>query len=1238
MSVTYEEAYKRAWAYVTNKLNTIQSIYQHTTPPTGLSISRNGNRITFSWKIGDTRKYGDGQQLRYRINSETWIAVSVGNGATSASITIDPLKYYPNTKKKIKSISFSVRGNVKKYSEKLSYSVDYQVTDKKTKKTTKKTYTANGSVAINPPWSDWTEKTITFNIPKTPVVSSSVSDTHSNRTTFSWTTDTSAEDTKPFVRNQWETVLVKDSNISDGEKIKKYGGGGTTGKTGSTEQTENSTLLADGHSYTRWIRVRSGGWAGDSEWKYIRHVYAQPNKAAGVTAKASVTASGGFNCYAEWKTSASVSRPIDKIAVQYAITMPESNLSCPAGASWSDGIDLAYKNGADAGRFSIDDTLSEDQCLFIRVNTEYDAIYNSNYGKTFGTPVLTAVGKLKNPTGLSVEPDSSTHKAVISAGNPAQGDIDDAFLAIIYKDPGRSGDQFVIGVIPSGEESTIVQCPTWSDADAIAFGVYAVVGQYAKQTRADGADAYVIQPYAGKPLMQSDEVWEGGEVPLAPTGVAVEPTNVKGSVRVSWDWSWDGATGAEIAWADHEDAWESTSEPGSYIVSNLRTGAWNVAGLSLGTTWYFRVRFIKETADTTSYSPWSELTPNTMIDLSSPPETPILVLSDSFVIEGGEFTASWAYVSADGTAQSTAEICEATITGTDVGDGSTETTIVYGQNIASVSTEQRVLLNTSDLGWEPGSIHHLCLRVTSTSGRTSEQWSTPVSITVVERLECTIANTSLTEENILTQMPIDISVSGGDETSVFSVAIERLQSYYMDRPDETRFEGHEGETVALASQAADGSFSFEVEDLIGVIDDGALYRIVATIRDGYGQEASDSLDFSVHWEHQAIMPEARTAVFDDQIVLIKVERPEGALGTDMCDIYRLSADRPELIMTGVPLDGIYVDPYPAIGALGGHRIVYRTENNDYITDENVPAWVDLGRNTGGYLDGDQAVIDFNGQRVILRYNTDLSSSWEKDFKETRYLGGSVQGDWNPSISRKSNVSSVMLSVDDQEMIQAMRQLADYPGQCYVRTQDGSAYAADIQVSENRSHKTGGKIVEFSLEITKVESEEFKGLPSEEWKQSGHDSGVVAYFEDGADAVLKDLVCRIDPLENMGAISSLTLYISQTDEGEPQTILLPESVHAGYVDLIDGRLYAYQYYDSYAGEELAGRWISDSDEYEPGKSPTLGAKVISLDDAATEYDMEPQEIRSLHGVNYIWCDTGEIDVTYLVDPETYFEDQ
>ena len=1018
-----------------------------TKKPSGLSIARNGMKFTLSWKIAD-KDYGGGQQLQWRIWSGStgawtkWQSVSVSNTATSASVSFSAADYWPNKNSYFWGIHFWVRG--KRSSPKNEYA-----------------------------WSDWAKCIMDLTAPETPSLTAALSDTYSNVTTFSWTTpNVSNTNLKPFYDVEWQTILVKESNVTDGSKLawKSSTLGWATGTgaaTGSSTRTEDSTLLAQ-NSYTRWFRVRArgcggnGGIKGCSYWRYAKHVYAIPYTP--VVNSASKEAGSLTWVKMTWTASADAAHPIDTVTPQWAIDTPGANLSVPGSVSWNTVTTLKDTGGTDASRFLINDSIGTDECLWVRVGVTHDSNFRANAGYfVYG-------GKLSAPSGLSVVTNDQTYRATVTATNNSS--VPDSVLAVVFRRPGKS--DIVVGVIPQGESSVTVQCPNWSGESAISFGVYAFQGSYiGKGTLAEGITSYAITA-----KLKSDAVWEGGAVPTAPSDVTVNQSETSGEVVITWTWSWLNANQTEISWSENPNAWESTDEPATYVVSSINTAQWRVSGLAVGTTWYFRLRFGREVDDEVTYGPYSD---TVAIDLSSAPNKPMLSLTRSVISEpDGAFTASWNYVSTDGTGQAFAEIKQVTYT---------EEVVTYGQTVATATTARHVDFGSALAGWVTGGIYYLVVRVVSASGHESA-WSDPVAIAVAEPISISVSTASLVSETLddgsggtrtvmaLEEMPIELTVTGAGAGGTTSVVIERAATYILDRPDESRFNGWEGEAICTYSQPGEDPITINLADLNGLLDDGAPYRLIATVQDTYGQSAEETIDFEVHWTHQALIPEGRTAIGDGVAVITPIE-PADAEEGDTCDIYRLSADKPVKIVEGAAFGTAYVDPYPAIGETGGYRIVYMTSNGDYITADNELAWIDIP----AYIDSQKTIIDFDGHQVELVYDMDVTNTWTKDFTETVYLGGAVQGDWNLAVHRSTAINADMVVTDDPELIASMRRLAVYPGVCHVRTVDGSSFSANVVVKEKRTYETAGKVAAFALTITRVDSQTLDGMLYSEWVAS-----------------------------------------------------------------------------------------------------------------------------------------------------------
>lgn len=993
--------------------------------PKGLAIARNNMKFACSWKKGES--YNDKQQFSYVVDrvgkSDSWsTATNLGTGTTSKSVSLSLSNYFPNSgKPKIQKFRFRVRG-----------------------------------LSKNKKWSAWEPKDFAIELPANPSVSASPNEENYNRCTFTWSVATTNTH-RIFTDVEIQTKLVENYD---------YGGdkgwtASTAGASGSRTYTETASTIATG-SHTRWFRVRARGPRGVSEWKYAHRVYSAPYAPSNVKAEVSKQA-GGMQTKVTWSQTRNTSYPVDQSVAEYAIKVPAAGLSY---TGTEDGMIGTLAGAGGAASSFISQNLDKDECLFVRAGATH--LYKSTYSGW----VLALAGSLKDPEIVSVDADDSTFRATVKADN--KSDVPDSFLVVLYRTGSEPNKTAVVGIIPAGETETTVQCPSWASEDTYEFGVYACVGSYQRVQRADGVSSYSVT----ERMKSEAPVWRGGQVPHAPTNVKANATTISGTVKLVWDWTWSEAKSAIISWSDHEDAWESTDEPSTYTINNTHAGEWNISGLETGKRWYFRVRLVKGSGENLVYGSWSKLA---TIDLSSAPSVPTLSLSQAVIPAGGSISAFWSYVSTDGTSQAYAEICEASITGSG---------IEYGDVIASTQTAQHITLYSDDLSWNMGETHYLCVRVVSASGHVSDEWSDPVPVMIAEKLTAVIESTSLVEQEItvedntrtimaLTKMPLTCTATGAGIGGATTLVIERAEDYHIDRPDETDFFGFKGETVALYSTSGEGQITINKEDLIGALDDGASYRLLVTVNDSLGQSDTASIDFEVHWEHQAVKPEG-TAYIDGRVAFITPAAPEGFREGDTCDIYRLSADRPELIVSGGVFGTTYVDPFPAIGEFGGHRVVYRTIDGDYITEGNELAWLDITAEDGNMLDLNFSLIDFDGEQLELVYDVTHSNTWEKDFKETRYLGGSVTGDWNKAIGRTAALKGSVATVKDQATMRLFRRLAVYPGICHLRTVDGSSFACDIQVSEDRKYDSETVRADYSFSVTRVDPEELDGMTLAEW--------------------------------------------------------------------------------------------------------------------------------------------------------------
>lgn len=138
-----------------------------------------------------------------------------------------------------------------------------------------------------------------------------------------------------------------------------------------------------------------------------------------------------------------------------------------------------------------------------------------------------------------------------------------------------------------------------------------------------------------------------------------------------------------------------------------------------------------------------------------------------------------------------------------------------------------------------------------------------------------------------------------------------------------------------------------------------------------------------------------------------------------------------------------------------------------------------------------------------------------------------------------------------------------------------------------------------------------------------------------------------PYENICPITGWTgATISQSgeDTSNPTTRNISWQSEAGIVyggtlDVISGVLTVTdQNIASYNGENLPSTWISDRDVYSVGETPTIGAQVVYKLATPATYQLPPQEIKTVLGINNIWSNTGDVTVNYKADTKLYIDNK
>ena len=244
--------------------------------------------------------------------------------------------------------------------------------------------------------------------------------------------------------------------------------------------------------------------------------------------------------------------------------------------------------------------------------------------------------------------------------------------------------------------------------------------------------------------------------------------------------------------------------------------------------------------------------------------------------------------------------------------------------------------------------------------------------------------------------------------------------------------------------------------------DSGLYTISVTAVDRESGLKSEpqSEDFTVAWEQQAVPPHdyitltpidsVDLAGVHHKAVQIDLLPPEGSEETDVYDIYRMSGGRAQLIADGLPLTTSVTDEYAPYGDERlYYRIAIRTEDGDIeFCDVEYTA------------EGKMLRFDWAEGYLELPYGVQVADSYSKSVDIRHHMDGSIDGYWNENVERKGSLSTSVIKLVQPTEIEMARKLATYTGAVFVRTPDGSAYPADVQVSDLTVENTAVTTVAF----------------------------------------------------------------------------------------------------------------------------------------------------------------------------------
>lgn len=551
-------------------------------------------------------------------------------------------------------------------------------------------------------------------------------------------------------------------------------------------------------------------------------------------------------------------------------------------------------------------------------------------------------------------------------------------------------------------------------------------------------------------------------------------------VTLAWDDGGVPMTRTELSWSNDENAWKSTNGPTVYDfdwtdgpltnggVTYPDSAQIYIRGLSEGIKYYIRARRVLEGEVATTYSNYTP-EPGVVMPVTAPSNVTLTL--PAFVPRSDSMQAEWTYDS------------EATQTAWQLISGELVTVVdetTVPPTITETWTEGVVVASGSDM---LGSTIIDAARLAAIAGD-DDAASFAVRVSVggdfVESRPQTVRIADAPRiyvDDIATlgAQPLAFDVySTADAQISYTVLSQGASGEY---PDGARMQVA-GDTVysAIADPIWTDSEDAEYPRMATVtlpsgfdFWDGAQYTLHVTATDTATQLASERVEaeFGVAWQHQAPAPASSITVtpidttdadgFRTMAARITLAAPTGSAASDVYDVYRMTADGAYLVATGAAFTDVITDNYAPYGS-GSHayRIACRTVDGDVN-------WLDYPY----ALAGGMLRIDFGASYIELPWNLSVADTYQKQFETRAHLGETQpQGYWNETVNRTASYSSDVLRISETAQIDSLRDLARYGGAAFVRTPNGGAFQANIDVG-GLDESYDGAFVAVSLDATEV---------------------------------------------------------------------------------------------------------------------------------------------------------------------------
>lgn len=558
-------------------------------------------------------------------------------------------------------------------------------------------------------------------------------------------------------------------------------------------------------------------------------------------------------------------------------------------------------------------------------------------------------------------------------------------------------------------------------------------------------------------------------IPSTPTGITTCRASSETSVYLEWP---------EVAIAKRYDLEYTTKKEyfdGSdqtTTVNGIEYTHYEKTGLEPGQQYFFRVRAANDSGE----SGWSD--PVSII-IGKAPAAPTTWSSSTTVVTGEDLNLYWVHNAEDGSSQTYAEL-ELYVNGTlysyvvpnSTNEDERDKTSVY-----SVNTSQYV--EGTKLQWRVRT-----RGITENYGDWSIQRSVDIYAPATITLSVTDSDGDFVES--LNSFPIHISASAGPKTQTptgYHLSIVSNEVYETVDAIGNRKTVNKGDQVYSKYFDIDTDLSTALSAGDVDLENNIRYTVSCVVSMNSGLTAEASSEFTVAWADGDFEPNCDLGI-DTETFTASIRPYCQSLSGELIDDVVLAVYRREFdgsfteLISGITNDRatFVTDPHPALD-LARYRIVATSKTTGAVGYYDVPGYPVGGKSVIIQWDESWTTFDtsnedemeqpaWSGSMLKLPYNIDVSDDHKMDVALIEYIGRSHPISYYGTQLGTTSTWNVEIAKSDKETLYALRRLARWMGDVYVREPSGSGYWANITVSFSQKHCE--VTIPVTLNVTRVE--------------------------------------------------------------------------------------------------------------------------------------------------------------------------